>query len=134
MKRDEAAWLAGLLEGEGCFDAMRARYPRIRVEMTDRDVVERVRSLVGTSASIQTPKRRPHHKPSFMLQIIGPSVPALLRQIRPWLGQRRGMKVDELLALQPRPVRRFGRRISSETARAMALSRWSKRHSGVAKR
>lgn len=54
----EIAWMAGLLEGEGCFTAeggqrARFRYPRITLGMTDRDVVERASVLFD--ARVQAP-------------------------------------------------------------------------------
>lgn len=42
-------WLAGLLEGEGCFHLDRIRgtpVPTIRVKMTDRDVVQKVAAVL----------------------------------------------------------------------------------------
>jgi len=44
MPREDAAWLAGLLDGEGCFDAPRGN-PRVRLKMTDFDIVFRVAAL-----------------------------------------------------------------------------------------
>lgn len=52
MTEIETAWLAGLLEGEGYFGTINSwvsgrcyRYPRIGVNMTDRDVIDRVATL-----------------------------------------------------------------------------------------
>lgn len=42
IKRDDIIWLAGLLEGEGCFLLERKKYTRIILSMTDKDVVARV--------------------------------------------------------------------------------------------
>lgn len=48
MNHDDTIWLAGLLEGEGTFDLHRGKYPRVRVGMTDRDVVGRAATLMDT--------------------------------------------------------------------------------------
>ena len=51
----ELAWLAGLLEGEGCFSMANAgahRYPAVRVEMASRDVVERAARLLEAVAKL----------------------------------------------------------------------------------
>lgn len=43
-QREDLAWVAGILEGEGCFINAEQRgrlYPRVIVEMTDEDVVQR---------------------------------------------------------------------------------------------
>ncbi len=47
ISREDAIWLAGLLEGEGTFDLHRKKYPRVRVGMSDRDVVGRAATLTG---------------------------------------------------------------------------------------
>lgn len=38
----ELGWLAGILEGEGCFDYQSSNSARIRVSMTDEDTVLRI--------------------------------------------------------------------------------------------
>lgn len=101
MTSEEAAWVAGILEGEGCFDgnAGKACYPRIRVQMTDLDVIERLQSLTG--GRITYPKnKRAHWKQTALLVINGRSlVEPVLRAVRPWMGARRGAKIDALLAV-----------------------------------
>lgn len=99
MTEAETAWVAGVLEGEGCFDHNRtARYPRIRLEMTDADVVERVRSLVG--GSLRRPRNRhpSRWKDSLLLTVNGDAALRLMVAVRPWMGSRRGEKIDSLLA------------------------------------
>lgn len=49
---DNLAWLAGLLEGEGCFSVAgysgtKRIYPRITIHMTDLDVLEQAKALTG---------------------------------------------------------------------------------------
>ena len=39
-------WLAGLLEGEGCFGLQQRKYPRITLGMTDEDIVIRAATLM----------------------------------------------------------------------------------------
>lgn len=103
MTSDETAWVAGILEGEGCFDyngGHKKRYPRIRVEMCDTDVVERLHALIGCGRLSYPTKRgaKPQWRSTALLVINGREhVEPLLRAVRPWLGVRRGEKVDELL-------------------------------------
>jgi hypothetical protein len=55
MSREELAWVAGLLEGEGSFTLQKTKYkgkvryiqPRIQVYMTDEDIIHRLRSITG---------------------------------------------------------------------------------------
>lgn len=45
MTVKEIAWLAGYLEGEGCFGKVKDKYPSIRVSATDEDDIEKVARL-----------------------------------------------------------------------------------------
>lgn len=111
MTEAECAWVAGLLEGEGCFtfgpegnrvNSKRIRQLRITCAMTDLDVIEKLHRIVGMGSvqpgSIRD-KRRLHAKPIW---IWGASrrvdLVALLQAIRPHMGQRRGSRIDELLS------------------------------------
>jgi hypothetical protein len=100
MTSEEAAWVAGIIEGEGCldFNDKAKRCPRVRIEMTDSDVLRRVQAVAG--GRITEPKRRQSHwKPIYLLTINGrDTLGPILRMIRPWLGERRGQKADELIA------------------------------------
>lgn len=101
----ELAWLAGLLEGEGSFRMLtnRAsngksyRYPHITVNMTDRDVIERAAQMFGTGV-YDLPRYIDGRKLQYRAQAQGTKAAALMRQLRPWMGQRRGAKIDEVLA------------------------------------
>lgn len=119
----EVAWLAGILEGEGSFLYSRSRtggkdyfYPKIVVGMTDRDVIARVAALFGTS--VYAIPVRPDRKPAFRAQINGTKAATWMVLLRPWMGQRRMAKIDEILALygaiESTEVRR--RRSCSEAA------------------
>lgn len=98
MTESEIAYAAGLLEGEGCFDWNgRARYPRIRCESTDRDVIEWLHAKLGGRIYEPT-KKQPHHKQSYMWVLNGRSkVEPLLLAIKPWMKGRRADKIDQLL-------------------------------------
>lgn len=92
---DDLVWLAGLLEGEGTFDLHRDRYPRIRVGMTDRDVVGRAASLMGSRIrmSISTVG----HKATFHAEISGDRARAIMWALLPYMGARRSAKIAEIL-------------------------------------
>lgn len=101
----EAAWLGGLFEGECCISVNVNRpgkvYHKVRIEMTDQDVIERVRELIGPdNCTVTEPKtRQPHHKQSWMLAIHKQEViKGLLSQLLPYLGQRRRAKALQVLA------------------------------------
>lgn len=96
--RDDLLWLAGLLEGEGTFDAHRGKYPRIRLAMTDRDIVGRAASLMD--AKIRLSLHTAPAKPTWHTEISGERAAEIMAQILPFMGSRRSGKIAEVLAIQ----------------------------------
>ncbi|UIW13445.1 LAGLIDADG endonuclease [Arthrobacter phage Amyev] len=96
--RDDLLWLAGLLEGEGTFDAHRGKYPRIRLAMTDRDIVGRAASLMDSK--IRLSLHAAPAKPTWHTELSGERAAAIMRQILPFMGTRRSGKIAEVLAVQ----------------------------------
>lgn len=101
LDRVDAAWLAGLLDGEGCFDAPRGN-PRLRVKMGDLDVVMRAADLMGTTVYTEQ-----DHRPTVtgeprsamhVAQITGEPALAIMRAVLPWMGARRSLKISEIAA------------------------------------
>ena len=99
----DIAWLAGLLEGEGCFKVGRpARYPtkaypRISVQMTDEDVVRRAADIMG--ARFNGPYERPG-KTVWMANLqTRAEVAGWLMTLYPLMGARRQERIRELLAI-----------------------------------
>jgi hypothetical protein len=105
MTEAETAWLAGILEGEGSFGESskvtkhhaKYRYPRVRLAMCDQDIVERARDLTGPRKVSACNPNQPHYQIQYRLIIeAGPAVD-LMRAIRPYMGKRRGARIDGLL-------------------------------------
>lgn len=97
------AWLAGLLEGEGCFHLERARRPRMAMQMTDEDVVRRAHEVsgVGTVKGPYFPSAG--NKPAWRWLVSRhEDVRWLLTAIRPYMGERRRAKIDLCLAYEPK--------------------------------
>ncbi len=85
IEPDDLHWLAGLLEGEGSFLAgppSQPRTPALVVHMTDRDVVERVARLLGTTVQPVAPQRD-HHRPTFVARVRGRRATAWMRLLAP---------------------------------------------------
>lgn len=107
MTKTEVAWLAGLLEGEGCFNLKRySKYKphyrdslRVQVSMTDRDVVERVAHLIHYTGTIQEQTRGEPRQTAYIVAVSGQEAADIMLAVRPYMGIRRGAKIDELLAL-----------------------------------
>ncbi|WDS52057.1 LAGLIDADG endonuclease [Microbacterium phage Caron] len=94
--RDDLIWLAGLLEGEGTFDAHRGRYPRVRLCMTDRDVVERAADLMGTSVRLSL--RQAPSTPTWNAELSGDRAAVIMEAVLPLMGARRSQRIAEVLA------------------------------------
>ena len=99
MHSIDVAWLAGILEGEACFDwnntSKGKLYPRIRIEMKDRDVIYRIQSLAGGNIHLPAPFKS-HHSKTWMLQICKRTeVLPILKSILPHMGRRRSKIIKE---------------------------------------
>lgn len=93
----DLAWLAGLLEGEGCFSYRAGCTPTISVGMADRDVMDRVAVLMGGHV-LTAKKRQPHHKTLYIVNLNGTRAHRLMRTLQPFMGERRAAKIGEILA------------------------------------
>ncbi len=101
MEATDLAWLAGLLEGEGCFrehPTTAGRYPCIQLKMTDRDVVERAAALMGGNAIVPVQPKRPGSKEAYRTTVVGSRAVALMEELLPLMGRRRSAKVRDLLS------------------------------------
>lgn len=93
--RDDLLWLAGLLEGEGTFDAHRGKYPRLRLAMTDRDIVGRAATLMGSS--IRLTLNKAPAQPTWHTEISGEKAAYIMREILPFMGTRRSQRIASVL-------------------------------------
>jgi hypothetical protein len=93
----EVAWVAGILEGEGCW-TRKATSNRwwIAVRMTDEDLIRRLRTLTGVGTiNIELSKRG--HKTAWTWCVAVRSHREWLTlQVWPWLGTRRRARIREL--------------------------------------
>lgn len=115
----EAAWLAGLLEGEGCFTIQTQKqfgkiekdrsgdwtqrihirqYPMVALGMTDKDVMDSVASLLQTRCrGPYRVKSHPDNKPFYQLTLAGTRASELMRTLYPILHNRRRERIDQIL-------------------------------------
>ena len=98
MTPTETAWLAAIVEGEGCCDAPRGN-PRLRVKMTDLDVILRVATIMGAKYHVDTWSQRVRgHRPLWVASITGPRAVTIMREILPFMGTRRTAKMADIIA------------------------------------
>lgn len=93
----QLAWIVGIFEGEGCSYIRGASRIVLEIQMTDRDVIERVQTYtrVGTISSRPLPSGK-----TVYIWSVGKCDDAadLLRKMLPHLGDRRRRKADSLLS------------------------------------
>lgn len=110
MKIVDAAWLAGLFEGEGNLSIGRNGGTRATIRMTDRDIIDRVNALFPcTTIQVVIPKPAKagysQPKTQYAWRISDPDkVREFIEVVLPWLGERRTVKAEEVLRhLDTRP-------------------------------
>ena len=94
----DIAWFAGLYEGEGSVLVESTRLaPRLRIDMTDRDVLERAAVMTGGRIHGYESKTRqelhPQWKPAYSLVVNGPAAIGWLMTIYSLLGMRRRAQI-----------------------------------------
>ena len=101
------AWLTGLLEAEGTFlrpPPSSPRHPVIRCSMTDRDVVERVAVMFGTTV-LAIDKGR--YRTEYATTIRASRVVALMGDLRGGMGARRAAAIDAAVSAHIGPDRKL---------------------------
>lgn len=91
------AWLAGILEGEGTFGHYSST--RIKVQMGDKDIIERVAKLWGVEVKTR-PDKRPKHNVMYEASIYGPAAIEWMKKVYLLMGIRRKAKIMEILAIR----------------------------------
>lgn len=107
---EEIVWAAGILEGEGSFMyseggvGKRRRKLRIRVSMTDIDVIIKMRNILNPGGSfhrdersVQTFKDGYKRKDTYILEIEGFKAEAVMNMILPYMGTRRSERINDCL-------------------------------------
>jgi len=102
MTKIQIAWIAGIIEGEGCiWVGWQRNWHRtlVHVGMTDHDVIERLQKWSGFG-SISAYKKRKRRKQIWVWSVQKQEeVWKLLKAITPFLGKRRSMKANDAMAL-----------------------------------
>jgi hypothetical protein len=93
----EVAWMAGILEGEGCWTTRNSRTTwLVAVRMTDKDIIERLQRITGVGRVTMEESAR-GHKTSWAWRVSArPHREWLTATVWPWLGVRRRERILEL--------------------------------------
>ena len=108
MPDKDLFWLVGILEGEGWFGTNKRTHtlksgevktyiePVVHLQMTDKDVVERVGELIGSP--VRTHQARGNRKLLYRVSINGKKrAHPLMEQLLPHMGERRQERIREIL-------------------------------------
>jgi hypothetical protein len=95
--RESVIWLAGILEGEGCFISATTQHStEIKLSMADLDVVGAAASLFG--APVHTgQKLKPTNKQQYVTYIHGARAAGWMMMLYPFMGLRRKEKIRACL-------------------------------------
>ncbi len=94
---EQAAWLAGIYEGEGSCAITKGRAIRVEIVMTDRDIIERVSALTGLGSVRSVAQRSRDYKSAWRWSIGSHDAVVFLQAILPWLGSRRAARAEEAI-------------------------------------
>ena len=107
----EAAYVAGLIDGEGTISLTRKhridnRQLVVSISSTERHMLEYVRDVVGAGRITNKRTYQPNHSPSFTYTITNRQALTLLKQIAPYLRSykvdRANLILEHYLRLTPR--------------------------------
>lgn len=112
MKIEDAAWLAGYIDGDGCIclgkkGGAKYRQVRIVIDSADIEILDHVISIAGGSLVKKT-KAKDHHRQCWSWRLCGMNnIVAVLSAIRPFMRcadkkARADMIVEEWAACTPR--------------------------------
>lgn len=116
-------WLAGLIEGEGCF-SLSGTSPVITVGMTDRDIVARVAGLFHRKLYGPYGPYKKGNKPVWYVHVNGADAVSWMFMLYSWLGVRRCKRIREIVRVWRRGLGKSWKRGS----RPMAVCHPKKPH------
>ena len=99
----DITWLAGLLEGEGCFRWLRSRHgngkgtPTIVLAMSDEDVVKRVADLWARPVNGPYGPYRPGNLKTYKAIVFGNQAIQWMMTLYVLMGTRRRNKIQEVV-------------------------------------
>ena len=124
----EVGWLAGFLEGEGCFFTSPTGSPGIKVCLTDYDVLAKYGCLVMRPVMGPYQDNRPGHKAKWEVNLYGEDAVSLMRVLLPLMGLRRSDRIRSILeAAKLRRLKQIKRAQRPRVKHQMALCRHTER-------
>jgi hypothetical protein len=114
LSETEAAYLAGIIDGEGTVTLTRThrgenRRPVVSISSTELPLLLYVRSVVGAGRITSKVRAQDHHSPSFAYTIYSRQALTLLNQVSPYLRTYKAGRACLLLEQYVRVTPRNGR-------------------------
>lgn len=135
MTKTELAWVAGLLEGEGCFSKKSnkgtARNVIVSCQMTDPDVLRRLHRLAGGTFHGPYPNGPRGRLPRYTWRVHGETARSLMADLLPLMGLRRSARIRELIKAFDAVPLRFFKLLHVATGRVVVvrnLESWLDKH------
>lgn len=103
MTDAELHWLAGLLEGEGCFTpwvspTTKKATARLSISMVDEDVISRVAVLLNRTYYKKT-RSADREQQQYRVEIKGKKAVEIMEILLPLMGQRRQARMRQTITL-----------------------------------
>jgi hypothetical protein len=111
LTHSEAAYIAGIIDGEGTVTLTRAhrgenRRPVVSISSTELPLLQYVRDVIGAGRITRKARARAHHSPSFAYCVSSRQALSLLSQVsrflRTYKSKRARLILEEYLRVTPR--------------------------------
>ena len=99
-------WIAGLLEGEGCFGIRTKHNPNIQLYMIDKDIVIRAAQILGAHKVIEAKKPTSGNYPIYRTIIYGTRAIGWMMTLYGLMGIRRQAKIRTCIETWKLKIRR----------------------------
>lgn len=84
-EREKLAYLAGVIDSDGCISFDGRNHPRITITNTRRELLDSLQKQFGGSLSCQLFRNRPAWRPAWLWTLSTTQAVTLLTQLRCWL-------------------------------------------------
>lgn len=118
MNENETYWVAGFLEGEGCFSLHNKNRTSIKIGVNsiDLDVIEHIKVITNNNNKISTVRKSGNRKNQYRIHWYGNKALDLAKNIQNLMGERRGRKIEEITGIKYCPIK-WNKKIISEKER-----------------
>ena len=88
IDKDDLAYVAGYLDGEGCFTVRNERQAMVVCENTHRPTIEWLHQMFGGSMSANVRKKKPTWRPTYRWSVVSRQAAEVCRLVAPYLREK----------------------------------------------